>query len=185
MLMLSWPMNFELVSSPLPLSYSSAACRPSRPRHIRPSRIVELQFKALPEFLRSVDYAGLMSHITPFRINTSKKSRQFRITLILNDFKSTRINTSVIFRVNPSRINTSKKQGGVGAPNAFFPILSRKAFWQPPDFHHDARFPPAHSPLASPRRRMLLRRHRISCGLRLAPRRAGQRRFLETAPGMC
>jgi hypothetical protein len=112
MAVLSWTMNFERVSSPLPLGYSSAACQPSRPRPIRPSRVGKLQFKASPELLRSVDYAGLISKITPFRINTSKKSHHFRITLILKDFNSTRINTSVIFRFNSPRINTSKKHGG-------------------------------------------------------------------------
>ena len=55
-----------------------------------------------------------MRRVTPFRINTSKKSRHLCIALILNDFNPTRINTSVIFRFKPSGINTSKKHGGRG-----------------------------------------------------------------------
>ena len=66
----------------------------------------------VPTDLRSVDSGGLMRRLTPFRINTSRKSRRFRIAFIVNDFKPTRINTSVILRFKPSRINTSKKHGG-------------------------------------------------------------------------
>jgi hypothetical protein len=53
-----------------------------------------------------------MSYLSPFRINTSKKSRHLRIAFIVNDFKSTRINTSTIFGFNQSKINTSTKHGG-------------------------------------------------------------------------
>jgi hypothetical protein len=52
-----------------------------------------------------------MKDLTPFKINTSKKSRHLRIALIVNDFKPTRINTSAISPFKPLRINTSKKQG--------------------------------------------------------------------------
>jgi len=48
-----------------------------------------------------------MMQLTPFKINTSKKSCHFRIALILNDFKPTRINTSTISTSKPPRINTS------------------------------------------------------------------------------
>jgi hypothetical protein len=110
--MLCCHMKFERVFSPLPPGYSSAAFQSSRPQPLGPLRVPGLQPKVSPEFLRSVDYRGLMTPLTPFRINTSKKSRHFCIAFILNDFKSTRINTSAISRFNPSRINTSKKQGG-------------------------------------------------------------------------
>ena len=53
-----------------------------------------------------------MMQLTPFKINTSKKSCHFRIALILNDFKPIRINTSTIAPIKPPRINTSKKHGG-------------------------------------------------------------------------
>jgi len=53
-----------------------------------------------------------MMQLTPFKINTSKKSCHFRIALILNDFKPIRINTSTISPLKPPRINTSKKHGG-------------------------------------------------------------------------
>ena len=130
--MLPWRMNFEPVSSPLPLGDSSAACQPPRPRPIRPSRVGKLQLNALPELLRSVDYGGLMGQLTPFRINTSKKSRHFCIAFIINDFKSTRINTSVIFRVNPSRINTSKKTGGWGVHAHSFRFCPERRFGNRP-----------------------------------------------------
>ena len=55
-----------------------------------------------------------MMQLTPFKINTSKKSCHFRIALILNDFKPIRINTSTISPLKPPRINTSKKHGGGG-----------------------------------------------------------------------
>jgi len=75
--------------------------------HLRPL----LQVRELP---RSVDYGRLMWHLTPFRINTSSKSRHSRIALIANDFKPTRLNTSAIVPPKPPRINTSKKQGRGG-----------------------------------------------------------------------
>jgi len=55
-----------------------------------------------------------MMQLTPFKINTSKKSCHFRIALILNDFKPTRINTSTISTSKPPRINTSERHGGRG-----------------------------------------------------------------------
>jgi hypothetical protein len=55
-----------------------------------------------------------MKDLTPFKINTSKKSCRSRIALIVNDFKPTRINTSAISPSKPPRINTSKKHGGAG-----------------------------------------------------------------------
>jgi hypothetical protein len=58
-----------------------------------------------------------MRPLSPFRINTSKKSWRSSIAFIPNDFNSTRINTSVFFRFKSPRINTSKKRGGGrGAP---------------------------------------------------------------------
>jgi len=123
-----------------------------------------------------------MTPLTPFRINTSKKSRHFCIAFILNDFKSTRINTSAISRFNPSRINTSKKQGGT---HAFFPIVSHEAFWKPLEYRHNARFPSANARVSPSCRRTRFHRHPISRGHRPAPRPASHRRFLETASGIC
>lgn len=61
---------------------------------------------------RSVDYEGLTRQLSLFRINTSRKSRNFLIAFITNDFKPSGINTYVKKGQNPSRISTSKKQGG-------------------------------------------------------------------------
>jgi len=59
-----------------------------------------------------------MRHLSPFRINTSKKLRHLCIALIANDFKFTRINTSEKNSSKPPVINTSKKQGrGEGYPS--------------------------------------------------------------------
>jgi hypothetical protein len=55
-----------------------------------------------------------MSDLTPFKINTSKKTRHSRIAFIVNDFKPTRISTSTIFLFKPPRISTSKKTSGEG-----------------------------------------------------------------------
>ena len=65
----------------------------------------------LRDFPRSVDYGGLMRRLSPFRINTSKKSRHSRIAFITKDFKFTGINTSEKNGSKSSGINTSKKQG--------------------------------------------------------------------------
>ena len=107
------------------------------PRSAIPSCNSQLQLHAFP---RSVDYAGLKSHLTTFRINTSgfscklgsvvykglapcltpfiintsKNFRKFRISLISRHFNSTGISTSMFFAVIPPRINTSKKIGGWG-----------------------------------------------------------------------
>jgi hypothetical protein len=68
----------------------------------------------IPELLRSVDYGGLMRYLSPFRINTSKKSCHLRIAFIVNGFKFTRINTSEKNGSKPPRINTSRKRPGEG-----------------------------------------------------------------------
>ena len=52
-----------------------------------------------------------MRRLSPFRINTSKKSRHSRIAFITKDFKFTGINTSEKNGSKSSGINTSKKQG--------------------------------------------------------------------------
>jgi len=86
----------------------------------RPRRLPRKPYlREFPDLFGSVDSGALMSRLSSFRINTSKKSRQSRIALIANDFKSTRINTSVIFRFNSSRINTSKKTGRGGIAHIF------------------------------------------------------------------
>ena len=77
-----------------------------------PSCNSQLQVATIP---RSVDYRGLKSDLSPFRINTSKNSCTFRISLISRELKSFRINTSVNFDFKSSRINTSKKTGGGGS----------------------------------------------------------------------
>jgi hypothetical protein len=66
----------------------------------------------LATFLRSVDYRGLMSSLTPFEINSSKNLRAFCISLISGHLKSPIINTSANFDFKLPRINTSKKMGG-------------------------------------------------------------------------
>jgi hypothetical protein len=73
---------------------------------------LQLQLHA---FLRSVDYGGLMWHLTPLRINTSKSFRTFRIALTTRDLKPPIINTSMKNALNSSRINTSKRQPGGGS----------------------------------------------------------------------
>jgi len=55
-----------------------------------------------------------MSNLTPFKINTSKNSCAFRISLISGQLKSSIINTSVNFVFKLPIINTSKKTGGGG-----------------------------------------------------------------------
>ena len=141
--------------------------RPNSPRFSKPHRSafvgdprrVHLQhLLQLRAFLRSVDYGGLTRPITPFRINTSKKSWHFRIALITNGFNSTRINTSAIFHFNPPRINTSKKHGGGGGSNPIANILP--------------------SPPVTPWRRFArqIRRNRLQSAIKLtmlAPPRAG------------
>ena len=64
-----------------------------------------------------------MRPLSPFRINTSKKSWRSSIAFIPNDFNSTRINTSVILDCNSPRINTSKKHG-VGVYGTFSRVFS-------------------------------------------------------------
>jgi len=71
----------------------------------------QLQLAAFP---RSVDYAGLKSDLSPFRINTSKNSCTFRISLISGQLKSPIINTSANSGFKLFIINTSKKHGGWG-----------------------------------------------------------------------
>ena len=75
----------------------------------------------LAPFPRSVDYRGLRSHLSPFRINTSKNFRTFCISLISGHLKSPIINTSTIFDFKLPRINTSRKTGGGG------PVATRVA----------------------------------------------------------
>jgi GNAT superfamily N-acetyltransferase len=66
------------------------------------------------EHPRSLDYGALMRQLSPFKINTSRKSRHSRIAFIVNNFKPTRINTSAISLFKPPGINTSKKHRGEG-----------------------------------------------------------------------
>ena len=56
-----------------------------------------------------------MSYLSIFKINTSKNSCTFCISLISGHLKSSIINTSMIFDFKPSIINTSKKHGGWGS----------------------------------------------------------------------
>ena len=118
----------------------SAICDDQRRLHLR-------HLSQVPAPLRSVDYGGLMRDLTPFKINTSKKSCHSRFALSLNDFKSTRINTSTISVSKPPRINTSKKHGERGEGCG------------PTGFNLHLKFVARTSPrLTRPRRRLTLNR---------------------------
>jgi len=93
------------VPDPLAVPGPTAECAPSP----IPSCNSQLQLATFP---RSVDYRGLIWHLSPCRINTSKNLCRFYISLISGHLKSPIINTSVNFDFKPSRINTSKKHGG-------------------------------------------------------------------------
>ena len=80
---------------------------------VPPAASCNTQLQLVP-FLRSVDYRGLMSNLTPFKINTSRNFCTFCISLISGHLKSPIINTSANFDFKPPRINTSKKHGGGG-----------------------------------------------------------------------
>ena len=80
--------------------------------HRRASHTASCNKLQLYEFLGSVDFRGLKWHLSPFRINTSKNYRTFRIALIANKFNSPRINTSTNLHSKSPRINTSKKEAG-------------------------------------------------------------------------
>ncbi len=69
----------------------------------------------LATFPRSVDYAGLKSNLSPFRINTSKNSCIFYISLISGQLKSSIINTSMKNDFKFFIITTSEKTGGWGS----------------------------------------------------------------------
>ena len=69
----------------------------------------------LAAFLRSVDCRGLMSNLSPFKINTYRNFCTFCISLIRGHLKSSIINTSVNFDFKLPIINTSKKKGGGGS----------------------------------------------------------------------
>jgi hypothetical protein len=56
-----------------------------------------------------------MSNVTTFKINTSKNSCTFCISLIRGHLKSSIISTSVNFDFKPPIINTSEKTGGGGS----------------------------------------------------------------------
>jgi hypothetical protein len=103
---LRYPYRAVTVAAPSAETPTEPACRSDQRRlHLRHQ-------SQIPELPRSVDYGGLMKDLTPFEINTSKKSCHSRIALIARDFKPTRINTSAISPFKPPRINTSKKHGG-------------------------------------------------------------------------
>jgi len=100
---------------------SSAAHRRPSPvwRHgqrCRASRAASGNKLQLRTFPGSVDFRGLMLHLSPFRINTSRNSRAFRIAFIANEFNSPRINTSKNLHPKSLRISTSKKHGGGCTP---------------------------------------------------------------------
>jgi hypothetical protein len=69
----------------------------------------------LRKFLGSVDSREFKSDLSPFRINTSKNLRTFRIAHIRNDLKSPIINTSMKNEFKFPRSNTSEKSGGGGS----------------------------------------------------------------------
>jgi hypothetical protein len=98
-----------------PAPFSPRRARPSSRRRLATAGQLQhnlpLQLQ-LHAFLRSVDYGGLMWHLSPCRINTSKNSCTFCISLITRDLKSPIINTSMKNALNSSGINTSKKQAG-------------------------------------------------------------------------
>jgi len=119
------PRSLHLCVIFRPLSFSprrpSTSCScPGKPPICTDRRQCYLQLKLplqlqLHEFPRSVDYGGLMWHLTPLRINTSKSFRTFRIALTTRDLKPPIINTSMKNALNSSRINTSKRQPGGGS----------------------------------------------------------------------
>jgi hypothetical protein len=107
-----------------PLRYPFLPLRRGRPQPAPPpigtaSCNKQLQLHA---FLRSVDYRGLMSNLSPFKINTSKNSCTFYISPISGHLKSPIISTSRKNDRTSSRINTSKKTGGGG------PVATRHRF---------------------------------------------------------
>jgi hypothetical protein len=102
------------VPDPLAVPGPTAECAPSP----IPSCNSQLQLATFP---RSVDYRGLIWHLSPCRINTSKNLCRFYISLISGHLKSPIINTSTIFDFKLPRINTSRKTGGGG------PVATRVA----------------------------------------------------------
>ena len=98
------PRSLHLCVIFRPLSFSprrpSTSCScPGKPPICTDRRQCYLQLKLplqlqLHEFPRSVDYGGLMWHLSPFKINTSKNYCTFCIAFITNHFNSPRINTS-------------------------------------------------------------------------------------------
>jgi hypothetical protein len=91
-----------------------------------------------------------MSNLNPFRINTSKNSCTFCISLISGHLKSSTINTSVNFDSKLPIINTSEKTGGGGSScNWLLPLQSEHPTppWRASPARSQAEGPPWRSPL--------------------------------------